>query len=84
MTSFFCLRADRLERPREDIYTMYTIDGHFVTSVMSCMDLGILRSASFSYTGHVQSIALKVSRIIGMCMKLFSSRGKDFLVNIYL
>ena len=73
-----CLHYGRNNSKRK-----YTIDGQFVTSVMSCMDLGILRSASFSYTGHVQSIALKVSRIIGMCMKLFSSRGKDFLVNIY-
>ena len=73
-----CLHYGRNNSKRK-----YPIDGQFVTSVVSCMDLGILRSASFSYTGHVQSIALKVSRIIGMCMKLFSSRGKDFLVNIY-
>ena len=73
-----CLHYGRNNSKRK-----YTIDGQFVTSVMSCMDLGILRSASFSYTGHVQSIVLKVSQIIRMCMKLFSSRGKDFLVNIY-
>ena len=56
----------------------YTLGGQPVASVNECMDLGIARSDSFTYSKHIHAIAMRASHLAGMVMKIFSAHDAKF------
>ena len=61
----------------------YTLQSHQLANVNECTDLGILRSDTFTYSHQVKAVALKASRMVGMVMKIFSTRDATFLTKVF-
>jgi hypothetical protein len=69
---------------RNNVKQEYSLGAAVITSTSCNMDLGVLRSDSFSYDEHVRSVALKASRMAGMTLKLFNTRDAEFLRRLYV
>ena len=53
-----------------------------INSCPECTDLGVTRSADFSYRQHINKICLKASRLSAMLLRVFVSRYKATLMRL--
>ena len=61
----------------------YDINGDIIKSSPECADLGVTRSADFSYRQHINKICLKASRLSAMLLRVFVSRDKATLMRLF-
>ena len=61
----------------------YTLSGQSIARVNKCIDLGITRSDTFTYSNHIHGIAMRASRLAGMVLKVFSTRDAKFLTKVF-
>ena len=63
----------------------YTIDNLPIAAVKVHYNLGMLRTADFSYGKHVAQLALRINRLAGMFLRvLFTFRLSPFMLNIWI
>jgi ribonuclease P/MRP protein subunit RPP40 len=72
-----CLHIGQSNRRR-----VYKVNGESLSVTDKCVNLGIIRTSSFSYD-HIRSVISTASRAAGMIYRVFSLRSTVFLMNLF-
>ena len=63
---------------------VYTLNGFPIPVRAECLDLGVLRDESFTYTKHIESTVAKCHRLCACILHSFASRNRRVLTYAYM
>ena len=77
------LKCSVLHYGARNAKTTYSFGNQLFANVNEYMDLGIASSDTFTYSNHIHTIVMRVSRLTGMVMKIFGTCDKKILLQIF-